>query len=72
MDIFYGVKQLAHEITTLEAQILEKKTALLKLWPTLTHQEQHLLNSPSTPDPVPETAPGVSPKTPIAKKSEGK
>jgi hypothetical protein len=47
MDIFYAVKQLAHEINVLEAQILEKKTALRKLWPTLTHQEQLLIDSPS-------------------------
>jgi hypothetical protein len=47
MDVLYAVKQLVHELNVLEAQVREKKTALGKLWPALSHQEQLLIDSPS-------------------------
>lgn len=67
MDVFYAVKQLAHELNVLEAQVREKKTALQKLWPALSHQEQLLIDSPSMlPQPGPSegkpAAPGKSAK----------
>jgi hypothetical protein len=49
MNVFYSVKQLAHEIGILEAQLVEKKTVLEKLWPLLSHQEQLTIDSPSMP-----------------------
>lgn len=63
MDVFYSVKQLAHELNILEAQIAEKKAALRKLWPSLSHQEQTLLDSPHAPTdgPDPLKTPAIKP-----------
>jgi hypothetical protein len=70
MDIFYAVKQLAHEINILQAQIGEKTTALRKLWPTLSHQEQLLIDSPSIPpEPAPSEGQPTAPDKPKPKKS---
>jgi hypothetical protein len=70
MDIFYAVKQLTHEIIVLEAQIREKKNALTKLWPTLSHQEQLLIDSPSMlPEPAPSEGKPPASDKPKPKKS---
>jgi len=70
MDIFYAVKQLAHEIDVLEAQIREKKNAVTKLWPTLSHQEQLLIDSPSMlPEPSPSEGKPTATDKPKPKKS---
>jgi hypothetical protein len=69
MDIFYAVKQLAHEVKILEAQIREKKEALVKLFPTLSHQEQLLIDSPSMlPEPAPSVGKPAAPDKPKPKK----
>jgi hypothetical protein len=65
MDVFYAVKQLSHELNILEAQVREKKAALQKLWPALSHQEQLLIDSPSMPTgPVPSEGKPAAPDKP--------
>jgi hypothetical protein len=68
MDVLYAVKQLSIEINVLEAQLREKKTALQKLWPALSHQEQLLIDSPSMPtEPAPSEGKPAAPDKPKAK-----
>jgi hypothetical protein len=69
MDVFYAVKQLSHEVNILEAQLREKKAALQKLWPALSHQEQLLIDSPSMlPEPAPSEGKPAPPDKPKPKK----
>jgi hypothetical protein len=69
MDVFYSAKQLTHEVNILEAQLREKKAALQKLWPALSHQEQLLIDSPSMkPEPAPSEGKPAAPDKPKPKK----
>jgi len=51
MDVFYHVKQTMLEISTLETQLREKKTAMEKLLAVLTPQEKLLLDLQEKPEP---------------------
>jgi hypothetical protein len=44
MDFVYHVKQLALEISTLEAQLRDKKAEMQKLIPALSDQERLLMD----------------------------
>jgi hypothetical protein len=71
MDVLYAVKQLVHETKVLEAQLSEKKAALGKLWPALSHQEQLLIDSPSMlPEPAPSEGKPAAPDKPKKKESK--
>jgi hypothetical protein len=50
MDVFYHVKQLMLEISTLEAQLRDKKAEMQKLIPALTEQERLLMDLPAMPE----------------------
>jgi hypothetical protein len=63
MDVVYHVKQLALEITTLEAQLREKKAEMQKLIPALTEQERLLMDLaiPKEEKPMEKTAETAKP-----------
>ena len=44
MDVAYHIKQLVLEISTLEAQLRDKKVEMQKLIPALTDQERLLMD----------------------------
>ena len=62
MDVFYHVKQLMLEISTLEAQLREKKTAIEKLFAVLTPQEKLLLDLPDKEEQAEKKAEAKAPK----------
>jgi hypothetical protein len=62
MDVLHIARQLSHELTILEAHLIEKKAELEKIWPLLSERDQLILDSPHAPKP--ETPPPIKPEKP--------
>jgi hypothetical protein len=62
MDFVYHVKQLMLEISTLEAQLRDKKAEMQKLIPALTDQERLLMDLAIPKEEKPTEAPKATKK----------